>query len=46
MVGMARRAAANPDMQEGSMDDFMNKMGLGHLTHLITKRGLMVPMKL
>ena len=25
----ARRAAANPDMQEGSMDDFMNKMGLG-----------------
>ena len=25
----ARRAAANPDMQEGSMDDFMNRMGLG-----------------
>jgi len=25
----ARRQAANPDMQEGSMDDFMNKMGLG-----------------
>ena len=25
----ARRAAANPNMQEGSMDDFMNKMGLG-----------------
>jgi len=25
----ARRQAANPDMQEGSMDDFMNRMGLG-----------------
>jgi hypothetical protein len=25
----ARRKAANPDMVEGSMDDFMNKMGLG-----------------
>ena len=25
----ARQKAANPDMQEGSMDDFMNKMGLG-----------------
>ena len=25
----ARRQAANPDMQEGSMDDFMNKMDLG-----------------
>ena len=25
----ARRTAANPDMQEGSMDDFMNRMGLG-----------------
>jgi hypothetical protein len=25
----ARRQSANPDMQEGSMDDFMNKMGLG-----------------
>jgi len=25
----ARRQAANPNMQEGSMDDFMNKMGLG-----------------
>ena len=24
----ARRAAANPDMQEGSMDDFMNKLGI------------------
>ena len=25
----ARRQAANPNMQEGSMDDFMNRMGLG-----------------
>ena len=29
MLKKARRAAANPDIQEGSMDDFMNKMGLG-----------------
>jgi len=29
MLKKARRMAANPDMQEGSMDDFMNKMGLG-----------------
>ena len=29
MLKKARRAAANPDMVEGSMDDFMNKMGLG-----------------
>ena len=28
-LNKARRKAANPDMQEGSMDDFMNKMGLG-----------------
>ena len=26
----ARRAAANPDMKEGSLDDFMNRMDLGH----------------
>jgi len=25
----ARREAMNPDMQEGSLDDFMNKMDLG-----------------
>ena len=25
----ARRTAMNPDMQEGSLDDFMNKMNLG-----------------
>ena len=29
MLKKARRQAANPDMQEGSMDDFMNRMGLG-----------------
>lgn len=29
ILNKARRQAANPDMQEGSMDDFMNKMGLG-----------------
>ena len=28
-LNKARRKAANPDMVEGSMDDFMNKMGLG-----------------
>ena len=29
MLKRARGRAANPDMQEGSMEDFMNKMGLG-----------------
>jgi hypothetical protein len=29
MLNKARRQASNPDMQEGSMDDFMNRMGLG-----------------
>jgi hypothetical protein len=29
MLKSARRCATNPDMVEGSMDDFMNKMGLG-----------------
>ena len=33
MLKKARRAAANPDIQEGSMDDFMNKMGLGCLLY-------------
>jgi hypothetical protein len=28
-IKKARRQAANPDMQEGGMDDFMNRMGLG-----------------
>ena len=32
------RCQAVQDIQEGSMDDFMNKMGLGDPTHLITKR--------
>ena len=29
ILRQARRRAANPDMQEGSMDDFMNAMDLG-----------------
>jgi hypothetical protein len=29
MLKKARRRAANPDMVEGSLDDFMNRMGLG-----------------
>ena len=29
MLRKARRQAMNPDMQEGSLDDFMNKMDLG-----------------
>jgi hypothetical protein len=29
MLRKARRTALNPDMQEGSLDDFMNKMNLG-----------------
>jgi hypothetical protein len=29
MLKKARRKAMNPDMQEGSLDDFMNRMGLG-----------------
>ena len=29
MLKKARHRAANPDMQEGGLDDFMNKMGLG-----------------
>ena len=29
MLKNARRRAMNPDMVEGGMDDFMNKMGLG-----------------
>jgi len=28
-MNKARRKAANPDMKEGSLDDFMNRMGLG-----------------
>ena len=29
MLKKARRKAANPDVVEGSMDDFLNTMGLG-----------------
>lgn len=29
MLNKARRKAANPDMPEGGLDDFMNRMGLG-----------------
>ena len=29
MLKKARRQANNPDIREGSLDDFMNKMGLG-----------------
>jgi hypothetical protein len=29
MLNKARRKAANPDVVEGSLDDFMNQMGLG-----------------
>ncbi|QIN97317.1 hypothetical protein [Synechococcus phage S-H25] len=29
LLNKARRQAANPDMQDGSLDDFMNRMGLG-----------------
>ena len=29
MLRQARRKSQNPDMEEGSLDDFMNRMGLG-----------------
>lgn len=29
MLKTARRQAANPNIEEGSMDDFMNRLGLG-----------------
>lgn len=29
MLNRARRKASNPNVKEGSMDDFMNKMGIG-----------------
>ena len=32
-LNKARRKAANPDMAEGSMDDFMNQLDLGGLGH-------------
>jgi len=30
LLRQARRKAANPNMQEGSLDDFLNIMDLGH----------------
>ena len=30
MLRKARRSARNPDMKEGSLDDFLNQMDLGH----------------
>lgn len=30
ILRQARRIAANPNMQEGSLDDFLNIMDLGH----------------
>ncbi len=30
MLRRARRKARNPDMKEGSLDDFLNQMDLGH----------------
>jgi hypothetical protein len=30
ILRQARRRAANPDMKEGSLDDFLNMMDLGH----------------
>jgi len=33
MLRQARRRAENPDMQEGDLDDFMNRLDLGGLGH-------------
>lgn len=33
ILRQARRKAENPDMQEGSLDDFLNQMDLGGLGH-------------
>ena len=44
-LNKARRQVAQ-DIEEGSMDDFMNKMGLETPTHLITNRGSLEQMKL
>lgn len=33
MLRQARRKAENPDMQEGDMDDFLNKLDIGGLGH-------------
>lgn len=39
ILRQARRKASNPDMQEGSLDDFMNKMDLGDPDPLNHKTG-------
>jgi hypothetical protein len=33
MLRQARRTAANPDMQEGDMDDFLNQLDIGGIGH-------------
>lgn len=33
ILRQARRKSENPDMQEGSLDDFLNQMDLGGLGH-------------
>jgi hypothetical protein len=33
MLRQARRKAANPDMQEGDLDDFLNQLDIGGIGH-------------
>lgn len=33
MLRQARRTASNPDMQEGDMDDFLNRLDIGGIGH-------------
>lgn len=33
MLRQARRAASNPDMKEGDMDDFLNQLDIGGIGH-------------
>jgi hypothetical protein len=33
MLRQARRTAANPDMQEGDLDDFLNQLDIGGIGH-------------
>jgi hypothetical protein len=33
MLRQARRTAANPEMQEGDMDDFLNQLDIGGIGH-------------
>ena len=44
LLRQARRRAANPDMQEGSLDDFMNALDLVIQIHQIIALDLMVRM--